>query len=416
MNHSGGRLPKCVAVIGAGAAGLVAARECLRQGMDVQVFEAADKVGGIWRYTSEVEDDLLGQNPKRPLHGSLYKSLRTNLPAKLMAFRDFPFEVGAGESQFVSHERVQAYLENFAEHFALYPVIRFGTTVESVRPLNGGRWLVRTSDDCVALFDAVIVGNGHYSKPRVPWITGMDSFEGLLMHSHNYRTPESFKGKRVALFGAAASALDISLEISQVADRVYWCAEEHSDIVVGNEIHRCGAPLEVNRDRLTVKGGEVIEHLDAFIYCTGYHYQFPFLEDGIINVADNWVHPLYQELIPPAYPTIAFIGLPYAVIPFPLFEIQVKWFTRMLAGSFKLPSRKVMEVWCEDKANWLQGHKPKQRNFHKKGAELYVEMDQLAEECGADPLPDWFVPLAERVRIARLEDPVAYRDQRWASL
>lgn len=397
-------------MIGAGAAGLVAARECLRQGFHVRVFEKSANVGGVWQYTDDVEDDLLGVSPEFPLHASLYKSLRTNLPVKLMAFRDFPFELEEGESQFVCHERVQNYLERFAEAFELYPSIEFESSVESVRAIAEDKWLVGTSGGSGKTFDAVIVGNGHYSKPRVPGIKGMERFSGLLMHSHNYRTSDTFKGKRVALFGAAASALDISLEISQVADQVYWCAEERAKIDVVEEIQRVGAPLEMNQKTLRTKCGNTIEGLDAFIFCTGYHYRFPFLEVGIITVEDNWVYPLYQELISPAHPTIAFVGLPYAVIPFPLFEIQMKWFTRMLAGQFDLPALTAMEAWCEKKASWLHVNKPKQRNFHKKGPELYQEMDQLAQECGAAELPDWFVPLAERVRLSRIDDPVKYRD------
>lgn len=397
-------------MIGAGAAGLVAARECLRQGLEVRVFEKSDKVGGVWQYTDEVEDDLLGKYPKRPLHGSLYKNLRTNLPRKLMAYRDFPFEAEEGVSQFVSHERVRKYLEDFADHFELRPVIDFESGVTSVQSTGEGKWLVAAEKSPEETFDAVIVCNGHYAKPRIPEIPGMDAFEGLLMHSHNYRVPDPFAGKRVALFGAAASALDLSLEINQVAEEVYWCAEEHSDIDVGNEIIRCAAPKSFEGENLNLKNGEVIEGLDAFIFATGYHYQFPFLKKGIINVVGNWVHPLYKELVPPAYPTIAFIGLPYAVIPFPLFEIQAKWFTRMLAGKFALPTPSEMATWCEKKTAWLRANKPKQRNFHKKGPELYSQMDALADECGAAPLPDWFVPLADQVRLARLEDPVAYRD------
>lgn len=405
---------KKVAVIGAGAAGLVAARECLRQGFEVRVFEKSDKVGGVWQYTDEVEDDLLGQHPKRPLHGSLYKNLRTNLPRKLMAYRDFPFEAEEGVSQFVCHKRVCRYLEDFADHFKLRPVINFENGVTSVQSTGARKWLVAAESGEEETFDAVIVCNGHYAKPRIPEIPGMDDFQGLLMHSHNYRVPDPFKGKRVALFGAAASALDLSLEINQVAKEVYWCAEEHADIDVGGEIQRCGAPRQFDGKNLNLNSGVVIEGLDVFIFATGYHYEFPFLEKGIIDVVDNWVHPLYKELIPPVHPTIAFIGLPYAVIPFPLFEIQAKWFTRMLAERFKFPSQQDMKTWCDEKATWLKWNKPKQRNFHKKGPELYTEMDQLAKECGVDPQPDWFVPLAEKVRLKRLEDPVSYRDQVYA--
>ncbi|MCB1120216.1 MAG: NAD(P)-binding domain-containing protein [Verrucomicrobiae bacterium] len=399
-----------IAIIGAGAAGLVSARECLRQGLESVVYEASDRVGGVWNYTDKVEDDLLGLNPSRPLHGSLYKNLRTNLPRKLMAFRDFLFEPEGVEAQFVGHEVVLQYLKDFSGHFDLYPAIEFNAQVELVSPLPRGKWQLRVNGQ-KSEFDGVMVCNGHYSKPRIPSISGMESFPGILLHSHNYRTPETFSGKRVALFGAAASALDLSLEINQVADQVFWCAEEHAEIDVDQEIIRCPAPKRFEANGLILKGASRIDRLDAFIFCTGYHYHFPFLDSDLVKVADNWVHPLYQELVPPLHPTIAFVGLPYAVIPFPLFEIQAKWFTRMLADCFKLPSGSVMEAWCLEKAAWLKANKAKQRNFHKKGVEQYAYMNALAEECGADPLPDWFEPLAQAIRNARLEDPVNYRDK-----
>jgi cation diffusion facilitator CzcD-associated flavoprotein CzcO len=62
------------AVIGAGAAGLVATRELLREGHHVTAFEQNDNVGGIWDYQEECEtEDLLGRNPKRHhVHSSMY--------------------------------------------------------------------------------------------------------------------------------------------------------------------------------------------------------------------------------------------------------------------------------------------------------------------------------------------------------
>ena len=67
--------------------------------------------------------------------------------------------------------------------------------------------------------DAVMVCNGHYTEPRLPALPGQDSFPGLQMHSHNYRTRQPFSGKRVVVVGAAASGIDIGLEIAQVADQ-----------------------------------------------------------------------------------------------------------------------------------------------------------------------------------------------------
>ena len=82
--------PVRVAVIGAGAAGLVAAHELRLEGHEVTVFEQSDRVGGLWNYTDEVEDDPLGQRPSRRIHTSLYESLEVNLPRDLMAFEGRP--------------------------------------------------------------------------------------------------------------------------------------------------------------------------------------------------------------------------------------------------------------------------------------------------------------------------------------
>ena len=80
------------AVIGAGAAGLVAARELRSEGHDVTVFEQDSKLGGVWNYSEDVETDLLGLDPSRErIHSSLYSTVRTNLPREIMSFSDWPF-------------------------------------------------------------------------------------------------------------------------------------------------------------------------------------------------------------------------------------------------------------------------------------------------------------------------------------
>ena len=81
------------AVIGAGPAGLVAARELLREGHSVKVFEQAPWLGGVWKLNEQIEDDPLGQNELRSaVHSSMYENLRTNLPREVMSFSaDAPF-------------------------------------------------------------------------------------------------------------------------------------------------------------------------------------------------------------------------------------------------------------------------------------------------------------------------------------
>lgn len=61
-----------VAIIGAGAAGVAAARHCLQTGKDVTVFEQGGQIGGTWVYTDDVGEDKYGY----PVHSSMYKGLR----------------------------------------------------------------------------------------------------------------------------------------------------------------------------------------------------------------------------------------------------------------------------------------------------------------------------------------------------
>ncbi|GIL73465.1 hypothetical protein Vretifemale_3589 [Volvox reticuliferus] len=131
-----------MAIIGAGAAGLAAARELRLEGHDVTVLEQSPYVGGVWRYDPRTEsEDLLGINPDRSrVHSSMYEQLRTNLPRELMSFIDFPFDsaflgpqYSSDPRRFCSHTEVLGYLNAFADFFDLRPLVRTHTRVLSVQ-------------------------------------------------------------------------------------------------------------------------------------------------------------------------------------------------------------------------------------------------------------------------------------------
>ncbi len=123
--------------------------------------------------------------------------------------------------RFPHHTKVLEYLKNFSDHYALAPHIRLSAEVHRIEKSAEG-WTVHSggSDE---RFDAVIICNGHYARPRIPTLPGIEHFQGHLLHSHNYRAPNAMVGKRVALWGTAASGFDLSGEIDKVADRTYWC-------------------------------------------------------------------------------------------------------------------------------------------------------------------------------------------------
>ncbi|KAE8791561.1 Flavin-containing monooxygenase FMO GS-OX5 [Hordeum vulgare] len=163
-------------MIGAGAAGLLAARELLREGhAPVVVFERAAAVGGTWRYDDAASADPLCAGG---VHGSLYASLRTNLPRKCMGFLDFPFLPVPGDPRrFPGHRQMLRYLEDFARWFDLLRLVRLEMEVVGVRRRGASSWTVSYRSSKLAgagcdgledeVFDAVDVCNGHFTEPRL---------------------------------------------------------------------------------------------------------------------------------------------------------------------------------------------------------------------------------------------------------
>lgn len=109
---------------------------------------------------------------------------------------------------------MQEYFEDYASFFKLRPHIRFHQKVLSVTPLPDNKWRVeiRAGDGTVyeEQFDAAFICTGHHSSPNIPEWEGVKTFEnsgGRLLHSHYYRDPAQFIGKKVAVVGVGNSGL-----------------------------------------------------------------------------------------------------------------------------------------------------------------------------------------------------------------
>lgn len=180
-------MPRTVAVVGAGAAGLVAARELLREGHAVTVFERSARVRGTWAYDPRSDPDPPCLDTAAPgaaaVHGSLYASLRTNLPRELMGFSGFALagRVFAGDPRtFPGHREVLAFLDAFAVESGVAGRVRLRAEVVRVGPLagHGERWTVAwrgeggVEEEEEEVFDAVVVCNGHCTVPLVPKLRG----------------------------------------------------------------------------------------------------------------------------------------------------------------------------------------------------------------------------------------------------
>lgn len=102
-------------------------------------------------------------------------------------------------ADFPSHTDVFKYLHSFADHFNLREHVKFEHMVIRVRPTETTKWEIIAvnlkNDNCIkTIHDAVFVCNGHFSEPFIPNIQGATDFQGKLIHSHDFRSVEKFRG------------------------------------------------------------------------------------------------------------------------------------------------------------------------------------------------------------------------------
>ena len=337
--------PPKIAIIGGGAAGLAAARVFSRQGLCPVLLEKDDVVGGIWR--------RVPGSKTRPM----YKGLRTNLPKEIMAFREFPFS-SAIESSFVTHEQVYTYLQDYVNQFDLEPYIHKRCCVQQVTVLpdaaNGlacndwkkiqVQWTDEQQTPRSDIFDALCIANGHYSLPAIPKIEGMQQhFAGRMLHSIEYDEPQEFAGQSVLCVGGRASGSDLAREIAPFAKHVYLSDPTAPSVPVKQfNVTWVSTTTKVLPDgRVCFDGSSEAARVDTIIFCTGYEYQFPFI-NGYSNLeltlGGRRVAPLFEQLWHAVEPNIAFLGLPHSVIPFPLFELQVEALSNQWLQGWTLPS------------------------------------------------------------------------------
>uniref|UniRef100_A0A8C5PLV2 Flavin-containing monooxygenase n=1 Tax=Leptobrachium leishanense TaxID=445787 RepID=A0A8C5PLV2_9ANUR len=223
-----GTMNKKVAIIGAGCSGLAAIKCCLDEGLEPTCFERSSDIGGLWRYTEDVEEG----------RASLYNSVVTNTSKEMMCYSDFPMPPDF--PVFLHHEKMLEYLNLYVEHFNLRKYIQFNTEVQHVKEhpnfSNTGQWNVGTEQRGIketAVFDAVIVCNGHYSDPYFPLhsFPGIEDFKGHYIHSRFYKTPDPYRGKTVLIVGTGNSAGDIAVEIGLTAKQVFLSSRNGSWVV-----------------------------------------------------------------------------------------------------------------------------------------------------------------------------------------
>ncbi|MBC3988425.1 NAD(P)/FAD-dependent oxidoreductase [Streptomyces sp. AC563] len=189
-----------VAVIGTGFGGLGAAVRLRREGItDFVILERADAVGGTWRDNS-------------------YPGCACDVPSHLYSFSFAPNP--EWPRNFSGQPHIRAYLERVTDTFGLRPHLRFNSEVRGAR-WNGDElyWEIDTASGAYTA-DVLVSATGPLSDPQIPNVPGLDSFPGRVFHSARWDHDYDLRGKRVAMIGTGASAIQIVPAIEPTVERL----------------------------------------------------------------------------------------------------------------------------------------------------------------------------------------------------
>jgi cation diffusion facilitator CzcD-associated flavoprotein CzcO len=190
-------MPYRVVVIGAGFGGIGMAIALKRAGLkNFVVLDRADDLGGTWRDNS-------------------YPGLSCDVPSHLYSYSFRPWR---WSRRFPPREEILGYLYALADEHGLGPHLRFGRGVTAAEwDEQRALWKLTTSDGGTITTMAVVSATGQLGRPAWPDIPGRDEFSGPSWHSGHWNHDVDLAGRRVAVIGTGASAIQFVPEVAKVA-------------------------------------------------------------------------------------------------------------------------------------------------------------------------------------------------------
>ena len=199
-NPSQGRRLRAL-IVGAGFGGIAAAIELRRHGItDVRILEKGPGLGGTWLYNT-------------------YPGAACDVPSHLYSYS---FDKRLYWSRLCSTQpEILAYLQEVAREHAVDALITANTTVTSCAwDETSSSWSVHTDGGDSHEADILIIATGQLDQPAVPSLEGADSFAGHSFHSAEWDHDYDLAGRRVAVVGTGASAVQFIPEIARDVSRL----------------------------------------------------------------------------------------------------------------------------------------------------------------------------------------------------
>ncbi|UVE95627.1 NAD(P)/FAD-dependent oxidoreductase [Dietzia sp. B32] len=188
-------------VVGAGFGGIAMADRLLREGRgrDFLVVEAAESVGGTWR-------------------DNTYPGCACDVPTALYSLSRHAHP--GWSHSFGRQPEIRAYLESVTDRIGLRDRLVTSCEVTAATwDAEMAHWVVDTSRGRIRA-GHLVLASGALSAPSVPRLPGLESFEGDVFHSARWRHDIPLEGRRVAVVGTGASAVQFVPEIAGAAEHV----------------------------------------------------------------------------------------------------------------------------------------------------------------------------------------------------
>lgn len=206
-----------------------------------------------------------------------------------MEYPDFPYPNGT--KSYPPQSEVLKFIHSYADKFDLKKHIKFSHIVIRVLPIEDGKWEIivknlPTNTFETIIYDAVFIANGHFVAPRIPHIDGVNEFKGKILHSHDFRTAEAYRGEQVLVIGAGPSGMDLMAHVSKTAERLTFSQhkrphETKEDFEKRKNLMPPNVTLQTNVKRFTATGAEFIDGthqtFSVIFYATGKKIFFFFI-------------------------------------------------------------------------------------------------------------------------------------------
>ncbi len=342
------------AIIGAGPCGLSQLRAFQQSELkgekipEIVCFEQQDKLGGLWNYSWRTGSNQYGE----PVPNSMYRYLWSNGPKECLEFADYPFDKHFGRAipSFPPREVLYDYILGRAKDGDLKKYVRLSTTVNSVI-FDENKFIIKSTNKkenkiSTEEFDNVVVATGHFSVPYIPEYEGMDSFSGRIMHSHDFRDAEEFRGKNIVVLGSSYSAEDVALQCYKYGAKSVTIGYRNNPMGFKwpegmKEVHHLD---KLDGKKAIFKDGH-LQETDVLILCSGYLHHFPFLEESLKLKTHNRLYPpnLYKGVVWQDNHKLMYLGMQDQFHTFNMFDCQA-WYARdVIMGKIKMPDSKEME-------------------------------------------------------------------------